>query len=172
MWGATFVPNRLVWQHWISIHAPRVGSDSEFRMLTAHRILFQSTLPVWGATRQHSIKKLTHGYFNPRSPCGERHILHSTLVRGIDFNPRSPCGERRVCSHHQSFFPRYFNPRSPCGERPWTQATPVLPDPIFQSTLPVWGATVLDALPVAYFVFQSTLPVWGATVKLVPRLCS
>ena len=27
VWGATFVPNRLAWEHWISIHAPRVGSD-------------------------------------------------------------------------------------------------------------------------------------------------
>ncbi len=36
----------------------------------------------------------------------------------------------------------------------------------FQSTPPVWGATVLDALPTAYFVFQSTPPVWGATQYL------
>ena len=33
--------------------------------------------------------------FNPRSPCGERHLrLDFNLVRPANFNPRSPCGER------------------------------------------------------------------------------
>ena len=84
-----------------------------------------------------------------------------------------------------------FNPRSPCGERrcirpmiPWTTT--------FQSTLPVWGATVrisvgsflhdyfnprspcgerravcADGLP--RYRFQSTLPVWGATKSMIWR---
>ena len=34
----------------------------------------------------------------------------------------------------------YFNPRSPCGERPNTSYQRAVKD-IFQSTLPVWGAT-------------------------------
>ena len=34
----------------ISIHAPRVGSDRENAMLKRQQELFQSTLPVWGAT--------------------------------------------------------------------------------------------------------------------------
>ena len=57
---------------------------------------------------------------------------------------------------------QYFNPRSPCGERPtrfsvgacWRR---------FQSTLPVWGATVVMGPPAICAKFQSTLPVWGAT---------
>ena len=55
----------------ISIHAPRVGSDT-------------------------AIPRHTHpaAYFNPRSPCGERQSrLHQD--HGMHyFNPRSPCGER------------------------------------------------------------------------------
>ena len=35
----------------------------------------------------------------------------------------------------------YFNPRSPCGERPLA-AELLAKEGIFQSTLPVWGATV------------------------------
>ena len=36
----------------------------------------------------------------------------------------------------------------------------------FQSTLPVWGATVLTAASMLCFLrFQSTLPVWGATCQ-------
>ena len=42
-----FVPNRLVW---ISIHAPRGGSDPMLLLLPAQSRLFQSTLPVGGAT--------------------------------------------------------------------------------------------------------------------------
>ena len=33
----------------------------------------------------------------------------------------------------------------------------------FQSTLPVWGATIFDDGFTMEFEFQSTLPVWGAT---------
>ena len=79
----------------------------------------------------------------------------------------------------------YFNPRSPCGERrqPFGAA---LIEPVFQSTLPVRGATryvfVLYTVPIISIhapragsdgrlrresispcVFQSTLPVRGAT---------
>ena len=34
--------------------------------------LFQSTLPVWGATRKFKQDRLHCINFNPRSPCGER----------------------------------------------------------------------------------------------------
>ena len=37
--------------------------------------------------------------------------------------------------------------------------------PVFQSTLPVWGATFRATLYEPDGVFQSTLPVWGATTK-------
>ena len=78
-----------------------------------------------------------------------------------------------------------FNPRSPCGERPRVRKT-VFPKSLFQSTLPVWGATEIVPHLVPDFIisihaprvgsdpeemgrmmleweFQSTLPVWGAT---------
>ncbi|EDN01986.1 hypothetical protein BACCAP_00019 [Pseudoflavonifractor capillosus ATCC 29799] len=77
---------------------------------------FQSTLPVWGATSWRRIM-LQFGYnFNPRSPCGERHVPGAFWPTSKNFNPRSPCGERPgelllSPSRH------YFNPRSPCGER-------------------------------------------------------
>ena len=34
----------------------------------------------------------------------------------------------------------------------------------FQSTLPVWGATIMELINDGYIEFQSTLPVWGATL--------
>ena len=62
----------------ISIHAPRMGSDSIWRTLSA------------GASN-----------FNPRSPYGER-LLDGRCVSALsDFNPRSPHGERpESCWRH------------------------------------------------------------------------
>ena len=40
--------------------------------------------------------------------------------------------------------------------------------PTFQSTLPVWGATLQDNTVVPVGEFQSTLPVWGATIYILP----
>ena len=126
--------------HWISIHAPRVGSDM-FDRYTARQLgisihaprvgsdwtlnsagkswsVFQSTLPVWGATFQDEAYYESIKNFNPRSPCGERRSTICTNSTGTaDFNPRSPCGERRQGS---------------CVSN-WRLG--------FQSTLPVWGAT-------------------------------
>ena len=36
----------------------------------------------------------------------------------------------------------HFNPRSPCGER-LSVALAINGEPLFQSTLPVWGATTI-----------------------------
>ena len=80
---------------------------------------FQSTLPVWGATGSCGRISICPCNFNPRSPCGERRQSSGGLPSQLDFNPRSPCGER---------------PRR--GNRPAALF-------IFQSTLPVWGATQL-----------------------------
>ena len=123
---------------YISIHAPRTGSDRA--VLSQNRVcsVFQSTLPARGATKAGGRTCATR-YFNPRSPHGERLGTHgrgfhaiqfqSTLpARGatniwvfgsnsrLHFNPRSPHGERQLAASH----PRdtvHFNPRSPHGER-------------------------------------------------------
>ena len=80
--------------------------------------IFQSTLPVWGATISR-FKQEEPRYFNPRSPCGERLVLIALSNASINFNPRSPCGERLGAQL------AYFSGKQ------------------FQSTLPVWGATRL-----------------------------
>ena len=79
----------------ISTHAPRAGSDSQSGKSEGVRL-----------------------YFNPRSPCGERHNLRHLSIGMYDFNPRSPCGERQEISRHT---PRRNQ---------------------FQPTLPVRGATL------------------------------
>ena len=101
----------------ISIHAPRVGSDQPIFEAIYYHCKFQSTLPVWGATVTSSILQGSSINFNPRSPCGER-LLESAISANTM---------------------------------------------IFQSTLPVWGATKTGKHMISLEIFQSTLPVWGAT---------
>ena len=81
---------------WISIHAPREGSDR----------------PIFANERSTA-------YFYPRSPRGERpRITCTSAVAQKNFYPRSPRGERRV---HPGFLDLLLNfyPRSPRGERLW-----------------------------------------------------
>ncbi len=61
----------------------------------------------------------------------------------------------------------YFNPRSPCGERLDLRGIKI-GKYIFQSTLPVRGATAIILIPVGTEEFQSTLPVRGATIQQFP----
>ena len=103
------------------------------------RALFQSTLPVWGATLALIFTRQPRSNFNPRSPCGERPCNGARRRQGIDFNPRSPCGERHKDKRDVAY-EQDFNPRSPCGERLHSGELKAHKVP-FQSTLPVWGAT-------------------------------
>ena len=77
---------------------------------------FQSTLPVWGATkhrRPHDQISII-SIHAPRVGSDPRPFACSDQFP--DFNPRSPCGERPFPFPPVSFA-SYFNPRSPCGER-------------------------------------------------------
>ena len=141
VWGATFVPNRLVWQHWISIHAPRVGSDRRFMKSWKSRLRFQSTLPVWGATPicGFDVEVLVISIHAPRVGSDARTDFY--LVHNQHFNPRSPCGERRC--------PR---PAQPAGQE-------------FQSTLPVWGATT----PLAVMVTATNISIHAPRVGSDPK---
>ena len=102
---------------YISIHAPRGGSD-KIMMVT--------------------IKSLVH--FNPRSPWGERLVIVHVPVSSPLFQSTLPVGgaTRRYCRWRYRH--RYFNPRSPWGERLGV-ALVLQRSGQFQSTLPVGGAT-------------------------------
>ena len=55
--------------------------------------------------------------FNPRGPCGPRHLVYRVFSHFWNFNPRGPCGPRpappAICTPSWA----YFNPRGPCGPR-------------------------------------------------------
>ena len=80
--------------------------------------IFQSTLPVWGATSAAACPADKDKNFNPRSPCGERRIISSGFMECIEISIHAP----RVGSDRC----QYVNVHNFYK---------------FQSTLPVWGAT-------------------------------
>ena len=72
--GATVdADNERLWTL-ISIHAPRAGGDLRICFLTSATIRFQSTPPVRGATQVQGSKSEKSRDFNPRPPCGGRHL--------------------------------------------------------------------------------------------------
>ena len=102
--------------------------------------------------------------FNPRAPCGARLHTRLSMQHTKDFNPRAPCGAR-LCRFQRCILRRYFNPRAPCGARRAGLRFNYL-SLRFQSTRPVWGATLGVSVSTANcWAFQSTRPVWGATLR-------
>ena len=132
------------WHRAISIHAPRVGSDAAAWFDSCRFAVFQSTLPVWGATATLYRHFPVYRIFQSTLPVWGATLIAYLNVRYKHFNPRSPCGERR---QRQAELPGVLE---------------------FQSTLPVWGATIFRSFSISRSSFQSTLPVWGATSSFLP----
>ena len=130
----------------ISIHAPRTGSDHGSVGHGTDRGYFNPRSPHGERRDTKRITKRRND-FNPRSPHGERPSPMGILSGGQHFNPRSPHGERRSTFNVNEEW-LHFNPRSPHGERRRTAQTATIPM-IFQSTLPARGAT--EALQAAAF---------------------
>ena len=120
--GATDKPTVCCANDVISIHAPRGGSDQIKPGRTFLWALFQSTLPVGGATLNITLVKRRHTNFNPRSPWGERQEPISGTARTLEFQSTLPVGGATLEQLQQ-------------GLRV-----------LFQSTLPVGGATHQGAL--------------------------
>ena len=117
--GERLMQNHLISSDFvISIHAPRMGSDRVNWYDDYHDVVFQSTLPGWGATPDRTVPGFPAGYFNPRSPDGERPPFSTICATESVFQSTLPGWG---ATHAKSFdFKRLcnFNPRSPDGERP------------------------------------------------------
>ena len=147
----------------ISIHASRMGCDGPVLRCGEHDFYFnpripygmrhapppctirlpkfQSTHPVWDATR--SARPLPRrSYFNPRIPYGMRPPARIMAWCSTNFNPRIPYGMRLIFLSLASVSCRYFNPRIPYGMRQ-IRKVKMLVLREFQSTHPVWDATLM-----------------------------
>ena len=186
VWGATASHLTRRSSRRISIHAPRVGRDRlraqknlccghfnprapcgarrRARLKNRLRHLFQSTRPVWGATWPGRCARQQH----PIS-------IHAPRV-GRD-KKKGPTPQGKTISIHAPRVGRDLPPRGG-GERRKK----------FQSTRPVWGATMCFSITRGKHIisihaprvgrdatastriwrcvtFQSTRPVWGATAR-------
>ena len=165
VWGATASYRAAQYWYFISIHAPRVGRDALARLSVkvnsyfnprapcgarlhvfsehADYFPFQSTRPVWGATRAQGGTRGSPRHFNPRAPCGARPFsafLSPSLGRISIHAPR--VGRDQNGTPMPVGVP-HFNPRAPCGARP-AMASQLSAPCLFQSTRPVWGATLMS----------------------------
>ena len=147
----------------ISIHAPRGGSD--FFLNAVHDLMPISIhAPRGGSDDGHGGHIHGHGNFNPRSPWGERHCSSLPARGNSEISIHAPRGGSDTTGRSSQIYRRNFNPRSPWGER-LSSVIIYHTSIVFQSTLPVGGATVrLSPLSASFLSrFQSTLPVGGAT---------
>ena len=128
----------------ISIHAPRVGRDLHSRaqaqtprhfnprapcgarppdmIAKAVTKIFQSTRPVWGATRRERILGCTAQFQSTRPVWGATRVSRATSSSGQFQSTRPVWGATLFFRHHAT------------------------PSAVFQSTRPVWGATRYDKL--------------------------
>ena len=139
VWGGTHRGRSRLVPHRISIHPPRVGRDSPLSPLAPSVTRFQSTLPVWGGTVIW--QKMGAGPRISIHPPRVGRDLASPAIKLIGVISIHP---PRVGRDNELvfllFFLDNFNPPSPCGEGRFA-SSPATAEPIFQSTLPVWGGT-------------------------------
>ena len=125
--------------------------------------------------------------FNPRTPYGMRHSRTKMLIYIYRFQSTHPVWDATWGLIDHDRLQLGFNPRTPYGMRPSLQTPPgitrnvsihaprmgcdILPCKIqcisgrFQSTHPVWDATLSPTFTRMMGGFQSTHPVWDATIQ-------
>ena len=146
----------------ISIHAPHAGSDDQLRHGSPPWPRFQSTLPMRGATSNGDID-VPLDVFQSTLPMRGATDSPETAAEPVPISIHAPHAgsDNTPCILYTGYFyisihaPHAgsdehvimasslsvdFNPRSPCGERP-SNEKPSFEYPVFQSTLPMRGAT-------------------------------
>ena len=127
----------------ISIHPPRVGRDDAPPSITDGTMPFQSTLPVWGGTVP-APGDLRARYISIHPPRVGRDLRPATHRAGFNLISIHPprVGRDQRCQNDDKKRAD-FNPPSPCGEGRYVVYRRTAWTCRFQSTLPVWGGTVV-----------------------------
>src|SRR3990172_4078909 len=120
--------------HNVSIHAPNEGSDAAKETVMARCFEFQSTLPMKGATTR-SHRQIAFCIVSIHAPNEGSDVAGNYIIRALRVSIHAP--------NEGSDFPA---------------ALILYRRLMFQSTLPMKGATVSDAATTAAGRFQSTLP--------------
>ena len=101
----------------ISIHTPHAGSDGDDETVSREFIIFQSTLPMRGATLLIPFLKSRCIDFNPHSPCGERRQMQLEDIPDSEISIHTPHAGSDGILYRYHCHEKNFNPHSPCGER-------------------------------------------------------
>ena len=147
----------------ISIHAPRAGSDQDYIDALAELGVFQSTLPVRGATGELPDISLTQyiSIHAPRAGSDDTKTVQGRRKTTISIHaPRAGSDKGRPRRKRR---PRHFNPRSPCGERPGGPCSHGCSSSEISIHAPRAGSDTSPRRAAPNGAFQSTLPVRGAT---------
>ena len=146
----------------ISIHAPLAGSDTFAAQQIVHGDLFQSTLPLRGATRGSRVIQA------PR-------VFQSTLpLRGATCTLQRLTGTPPISIHAPlagsdgdpivtNIYTTIISIHAPLAGSDANGKVKSAKVVKFQSTLPLRGATLGNAICQLGYQFQSTLPLRGAT---------
>ena len=145
----------------ISIHTPLAGSDFLSTVFNIRNYISIHT-PLAGSDGYGSSQSSPERNFNPHSPCGERPSGEwITWASSHYFNPHSPCGERRGLAEMLEVLD--ISIHTPLAGSDQARQLDDLADRVFQSTLPLRGATWTCSTSTTSTSFQSTLPLRGAT---------
>ena len=139
VWGATLRLAVVTQMYYISIHAPRVGSDDIKGRAGACNRFISIHAPRVGSDVCSPYSPQRKKHFNPRSPCGERHFVHISYTQAFRFQSTLPVWGATESTLNAPMWYRIsihaprvgsdssksealqtswdFNPRSPCGER-------------------------------------------------------
>ena len=125
---------------------------------------FQSTHPVWGATSDENYKESeSKAHFNPRTPCGVRHGGAGSQADVFGFQSTHPVWGATFCAEIYIAY-RLISihaPRVGCDADLKTQLERI----VISIHAPRVGCDIFFAFSASSScLFQSTHPVWGATV--------
>ena len=127
----------------ISIRAPLAGSDATASATVPPSALFQSALPLRGATQA---------------------VAGSGVPDKISI--RAPLAGSDNCEFYNITGNPDFNPRSPYGERPVLSSSNISISGIFQSALPLRGATPYGHTIIQHATISIRAPLAGSDLNL------
>ena len=127
----------------ISIRAPLAGSDATASATVPPSALFQSALPLRGATQA---------------------VAGSGVPDKISI--RAPLAGSDNCEFYNITGNPDFNPRSPYGERPVLSSSNISISGIFQSALPLRGATPYGHTIIQHATISIRAPLAGSDIRL------
>ena len=149
----------------ISIHAPLTGSDLSGPEKLHFPMEFQSTLPLRGATYYHVPVEFKY-MISIHAPLTGSDLWIEPSRRRDKISIHAPLTGSDILSILFLLRRRYFNPRSPYGERLSALITS-LGEVIFQSTLPLRGATVSTGSADCAPVISIHAPLTGSDQRLL-----